>query len=355
MDTMFDYLKWRGDLSFYESAPCEVDALILSMCSYVSFKILQGKGISFASAAENYCHDRKYDKVNLGLIMPSKNINKLFCSAAETERFGKTVIADLKIKTSVEECCQFAAVTVLTPGKRAFVIFRGTDDTIVGWREDFRLSYSERIPAQAMALEYLERAAEKYPDRKLYIAGHSKGGNLAMYSATHASESVRRRIARAYSFDGPGLNEKTMLRERFGEMSRRMDIYVPQSSFIGIMFDRGKNYKVLKSDGIGPYQHDPFTWALEGPALSLQSSLSPRGQKNEEQFRQAMDSMTDEEKREFEETFFAIVDATGAKTLTQLSDKGARKLLTIIKGYNGLDKQKKDMMLTLVLRLLGAK
>ena len=356
MANLFDYLKWRGDLSFSSSPIADVDASILSMIVYIDFeKLCGGVPMTLRDAAENYCPDAKYDKVKLGLIVPSKNINKLFCQAAESDRFGKLTVTDYVAHTDVEECCQFAAATFLTQGKSAIVIFRGTDDTLVGWREDLCLSYMESIPAQRRALEYLNAAAEKYPDRKFYIAGHSKGGNLAYFSAAHAPESVRERIARVYSFDGPGLSENDVKSDSFRAIQRRMMSVVPQSSFIGIMFERGSRTAVVRCEGIGPYQHDCFSWEVSGAHFVRLPELSPRGKRNEEQFRSAMSSMSSEEKREFVETFCSMVESTGAKTLTDFSGGGIKKLTAIVKNYGGLDRKKRELMLGLTVRLFGAK
>lgn len=356
MANLFDYIKWRGDLSFSASPIADVDMSILSMIVYVDFdKLCGGKPTSMRCAAENYCPDEKYDKVKLGLIIPSKNINRLFCLAAQSDRFGRLTVADYVSHTDVEECCQFAATTFLTPGKGTIVIFRGTDDTLVGWREDLCLSYMESIPAQRRALEYLVAAAEKYPDRKIYVAGHSKGGNLSYFAAAHAPESVRERIARVYSFDGPGLSRADVESDGFREVQRRMLAVVPQSSFIGIMFERGSRTAVVSCGGIGPYQHDCFSWEVSGAHFVRLPELSPRGRRNDEQFRAAMDRMTPDEKREFVEIFSNIVESTGAKTLTDFSGGGIRRLTAMIKNYKGLDKQKRELMLGLIVRLFGVK
>ena len=356
MANLFDYVKWRGDLSFSASPPADVDASILSMIVYVDFgKLCGGKRMTLRDAAENYCPDARYDKVKLGLIIPSKNINKLFCSAAKCERFGRIEVADYVEYTSVDDRCQFAAATFLTPGKLAFVIFRGTDDTLVGWQEDLCLSYMDSIPAQKMAADYLRSASERYPDKKFYVAGHSKGGNLSLYAASHVQGDVQERIARVYCFDGPGLNRADVESDGFKAVQRRVLAVVPQSSFIGIMFERGSRTVVVSCDGLGPIQHDCFAWEVSGAHFVAMPELSPRGKRNEEQFRAAMDSMSPEEKREFVETFCSVVESSGAKTLSDFTGGGIKRLAAIVKNYNGLDKEKRELMLGLAVRLFGSK
>lgn len=356
MSTVFDYLKWRGDLSFIERKLCAVDSMMFSMMSYVDYDLLcGGKSKTLSEAARGYCADGKYESVNLGLIMPSKQINKMLCDAAKTKRFGDVVISDFVARTSQEEVYQFGAVTYHLPGKRMIIIFRGTDDSIAGWREDFGLSFLSEIPAQRMAVEYLEEIAAKYPEERIYLAGHSKGGNLAVYASVKASEAVQSRILRAYSHDGPGLNAETVSSPSYKKMQRKLSVIVPQSSYIGIMFEKGERYTVINCRGKGLFQHDPFQWELDGPDFVKLPELSKWGKKNEEQFHTGMAKMTAEEKKEFVEVFFGIIDATGAKTLSDLSAGALAKLITAVKTYKDLDKQKREMMLAIILRVLDLK
>ena len=353
---MFEYLRWRGDISFSEKQLCEIDSIILAMMVYVDFAALGlADEACLCDLARNYCPDNEYNSVKLGLIIPSKKINKLFCSAAKCRRFSGVRISDYVTRTSEEEVCQFAAATYHLPGKRMVVTFRGTDDTIVGWREDFCLSYSDEIPAQKMAREYLERIAEKYQGEKIYVTGHSKGGNLSLYAAMKAKGELKARIVKVFCHDGPGLSHSDICSREFAEIKRKVAVYLPQSSVVGTMFERGDKYAVIKSSALGAVQHDPFSWELDGPVFIRLSSLSERGKKNEEQFKAKMCQMTTEEKREFVELFFSIVNSTGAKTLSDFSGKGIKNIALILKNYTGLDKQKRDLIVALIIKLFDLK
>ena len=356
MADMFEYLKWRGDISFAEKRLSEIDSIIFSMMVYVEFdKLMAADSAYLRDLSEGYCATADYKGVKLGLIVPSKKINRLFCEASRTRRFGSVTVSDYVTRTSEEEVCQFAAATYHLPGKRMVVTFRGTDDTIIGWREDFCLSYLDEIPAQRMAAWYLEKIAEKYPEQRIYITGHSKGGNLSLYAATKSSPKVKERIVKAYCHDGPGLSKKDISSPEFAEIKRKIAVYLPQSSVIGTMFERGDKYTVVKSDMPGAVQHDPFSWELDGPDFVKLDSLSERGKKNEEQFKSRMSQMTLDEKREFVETFFRMVDSTGAKTLSDFSGAGIKNFAVLIKNYTGLDKEKRELMLALILKLFDLK
>ncbi len=355
MADQFEYLHWRGDLSFKADKFNEVDGSILAMLSYIDYDAISKEPILMYDASKDYCPDKKYDSVKLGLIIPSKKINKLFCEAGESSRFHDILISDFEWKTCCETCCQFAAVTYHLPCGRAVIAYRGTDDSLVGWREDCCLSYLDEIPAQRMAVEYFERMAEKYPDERFYFAGHSKGGNLAVYTALKCKKEYRRRILYAYSYDGPGLSRSLSRSRDFTVMQKKLIFIVPQSSFIGTMFDIRGQYTVVNGTMRGPYQHDCFTWAVEGARFERMDSLSDRGLRNAEQFKQSMDRMTLDEKRDFVETMFSVIDSTGAKSLTDLTSGTPKKMMTLIKNYNGMDKDKREMMLGFTLKLFDIK
>ena len=352
MSGILDYVVWRGDLSFSDSKFCEVDGSILSMLSYIEFGALcEGKPMTLGESAKKRCVKLRGKSEKFGLIIPSENINDLFLSCAASNRFGKLLVTDFESYTSEKEMCQFAAVTFHLPSKRMVVAFRGTDDTIVGWREDVCLSYLDKIPAQTMAVAYLERIAAKYPDKRIYTCGHSKGGNLSLYSVVNCNESVATRVLKAYSYDGPGLDALSFNSPRYKSVKHKLEVIIPQSSFVGIMFNVGDRYTVVNGTRKGAFQHDSFYWSVRGGAFEHLDSLSERGKKNEEQFKATMTRMSLEERRELAETLFNIVEKTGAKTLTELTRGGVKHVGVIVRNYNGLDKQKKEIILGLFLKL----
>lgn len=352
MANVLDYVMWRGDLSFSDSKFCEVDGSILSMLSYIDFGALcDTDTVTLKQAAQNRYPIQNSKKEKLGLIIPSENINELFKICADSRRFGGITVTDYESVTDEDQMCQFSAVTFHMPAGRMAIAFRGTDDTIVGWREDFGLAYLEKIPSQTLAVDYLERIAAKYPNKRIYICGHSKGGNLSLYSAVNCCAEVASRILRAFCYDGPGLDDVSFGSPGYKAMKRKLEIIIPQSSFIGIMFNVGDKYTVVNGTRKGAFQHDSFYWSVCGCEFEHLKSLSERGKKNEEQFKATMNRMSIEERRELVETLFSIIETTGAKTLTELTKGGAKHLGVIVKNYNGLDKQKREIILGLFLKL----
>ncbi len=352
MSNLLDYVSWRGDLSFSDSKFGEVDATIFSVLSYIDFSDLSDENgtVTFSAAQERY-HELQDKESKMGLIIPKENIVKLLHACGSCRRFGTVLISDFESYTNEDEMCQFAAMTLHLSGNRMAVVFRGTDDTITGWREDFGLSYLDSIPAQLRAVDYLNKVAAKYPNERIYVCGHSKGGNLSLYVTVHCDESVETRILKAYCFDGPGLDDGTVSSERFRAIQRKLAIYVPQSSFIGIMFNSGSKYTVVNCLRKGAFQHDTFFWNVRGGQFEHLDRLSERGRANEEQFNSAMAKMSREEKRDFADTFFNVVSSTGAKTLSELTSGGGKNIGAIIRNYGGLDKRKKDMFLAIFIKM----
>ena len=345
MSNLFDYIKWRGDLSFSQSSFCAADALALSMFTFIDFDYLGGgKRSSFAAVSDGYCRDEDYDSVDFGLIIPTEQINKLFCECALSRRFGGIIATDAVERTDEREGVQFAANTFHLGRGRMAIVFRGTDDSLVGWREDCCLAYRDEIPAQRMATEYLENIADKYPEKKIYTMGHSKGGNLTLYSALTCSDEVAERILCAYCFDGPGLSEKMMMGERYEKMKDRLEIILPQASYIGIMFERGERYSVIKSTGKGLYQHDPFTWQIEGKDFEHLEELSALGKLHELRFRSRLEELSIEDRQIVAEAIFDAIAASGIKTLSELREKGGAKILAMIRSYVKNDKHKRELV-----------
>lgn len=351
MANAFDYLLWRGDLTFTADGFNEVDGSIFAVLSYIDLGALSEKKHRLYGMMREYLPDRKYDSLKMGLVIPSKNINRIFCLAASTRRFSSVEVSDYEAYTSVDEMCQFAAVVFHLSSGEAVVTFRGTDDTLIGWREDCAMSYLDEIPAQRMALDYLLRVADKFPNKKLYVIGHSKGGNLATYSFAMAPDAVKARVVRVYSYDGPGLRQELASKMRESEYRDRFVFMVPQSALVGTMFERCNDYTVVKSVSRGTAQHDTFGWEVKGKFFLRMPSLSAMGKRNEEQFNQSIRDMSDGERAEVVDALFAVIDSTGASNLSELADGKLKAIGALMKNYGNVEKRKKDLIMGFVARL----
>ena len=259
---LFDYLDWRGDLSFETVEFNPVDGLIFSALAYVHYDGLVQDGFQYPVPLEVVADafaalpDRE-ERVLL------KNDGRLLQAAAGTERFRKVELVFYRNETVLEQESQFSAVAFLLPGGRAVLSFRGTDSTLVGWKEDFNMSFQTSVPAQEKALYYTQMFARMY-DRELILCGHSKGGNLAVYAASRCPADIQDRIEGVYNNDGPGFTASLMGDPGYRAMVPRIHSFVPQSSEIGMLLEHEEPYIVIKSRQVSILQHDLYSWEVLG-------------------------------------------------------------------------------------------
>lgn len=353
-------MEWRGDLSFGSDGLNAVDNFIFCMASYVEFdRIFLNYNpevyARLSAIVDEFVKTNGDKTVKFGAILPSGNICKLLRKMGSCERFANVGLTHFVNRIDIGEEVQFCAMTYHLTDRDMFVCFRGTDDSIIGWKEDCKLSFQESIPAQKYALEYLEAMAERFPQKRIFVGGHSKGGNLAKYAAVYCSDTVRDRIVRVYSNDGPGLLDEFLDTDRYGEISDRIISYIPQSSTVGQMFENKVNRVIVKSTAIGIFQHDIFSWQIFGKDAIALEELSSLGKKSNEIFSERIMGMTHEQRREFVDVFFEIVDRTEAKTLTELSESKFKSASVFIKSFSQLPKDRKLMMFAIIARLFNIK
>lgn len=273
---IIDYVEKYGHVSFEEKPFNKVDALILSQFSY--FKLdgfVPGVGtfepsvalcdIAASANVSDLFTDERY----------AKNNRELFDAMSRSKRFGTIRFNHYIDLVSNRWEMQFSAVTAFLADGVTHVIFRGTDETVIGWKEDFNMSFMTPVPAQVKAVDYLHYAAERIRG-DFSVGGHSKGGNLAVYSAMKCSRLVRDRISLIYSQDGPGFTKETLLDADFDAIKDRIEKYVPHSSIIGMLLQSQEDYKVIEARSIGILQHDPFNWVVEDDDFVYRDDIAGR-------------------------------------------------------------------------------
>ena len=342
---IIEYLKWRGDLPLSVSPMNEVDFMILCNVICVDmtpFFTEKEKSLTIGEISEKYFSSGADEKARLGALQPEKVLS-MFKMLKDTPRFSNMSVSDYiyKIDSVAEE--QFCAMCVdLGDGTRA-VIYQGTDDTIVGWKENFNMSFLDSIPAQRDAAAYLEMIAGKYPE-PIKLAGHSKGGNLSIYAAVHSIPEVLSRIIVIYNFDGPGFRREVIDTEHFVAIRDKLRSIVPQGSIIGMLMEREENYDVVRSDASGVYQHDGFSWEIQRDHFVHMETVTEGSKYLDKTITGWMNSLTIEERRDFIKDFFEVLSSTGAKTLSDLARGGFREFAALAENMNKLDDKKKDMM-----------
>jgi len=328
---MMDYVAWRGDLSFEQDELNEIDALILSELSYIDFSGIApasfAKEVTIAAASEAYFKKNPETKGKLGIIVPD-TIHDLLRAAAASARFGGIGMSGYESATDEAEEKQFAAVTFTLGENLKFAAFRGTDDSIVGWKENFNMCYLFPVPAQVCAADYLNRLAAACPHR-LVTGGHSKGGNLAVYAAEYCEDTVQSRIAAVYNNDGPGFPDSQLENERYLRIRGRMHTFLPQQSIVGILLQHEEDFHAVKSTAVGPMQHDGFSWELVGRGFAYAPALAASSRRTDKTLRAWVDDMDMEQREQFICKLFAIRRTSKALSLTDLA-KNPRELFDAI-------------------------
>lgn len=339
MANMMDYILWRGDLPFTLAPWTPVDALILANIAYTD------PGAPAESREGALMRD-------IELPPPvdtasARQWHALFVAAASSLRFGDVRLHDFVNVVDDAREIQFSAMTTDLPDGRSCVCFRGTDNTIVGWREDFTMSFESPVPAQMEALTYLERIT-LLTDRPLLVAGHSKGGNLAVYAAAHASAEAQSRLQGIYSFDGPGMDDATAASEGYQRISHLVHSVIPHSSVVGLLMAYHPEYTVVRSTATGFQQHDAFTWQLTGPRFDEMGEVDRGSQLMDETVHDWLAHAGRPQRRIFVDTLFELLESTGAQTLHDLKADKLRSALAILSASRDVDQDTVRMIVRLV-------
>ena len=311
MADMLDYLAWRGDIEFPQMPVNAVDALIFSTLSYIDFKdIVPDNPVQSISleeaAAELFSLAEPQDRVRV------KKDLELLKAVADSPRFDNIKMTFYRSILIPEEDTQFAAVTIFLEDGSAYIAFRGTDGTLTGWKEDFNMTFQSSIPAQRLALEYVQEFAAAHPI-PIWMGGHSKGGNLAVYAAAKCGELLQKRIVEVYNQDGPGFSEDMMQDPGYQNILPKLRSYVPQSSVIGMLLEHEEPYTIIKSSQIGIMQHDPYSWQVLGPDFLRVEELTADSRFLDRTFKHWLSQMSNAERSEFFDTVFDLLESTGAE------------------------------------------
>ena len=322
MGTLYDYLSWRGDLAFSEAGPNEVDCLIFSMISYLDFSGIvpsshDESGITLRGAAtklQSRYSDPK--KMVSGVLIP-KDIGPLFRKLKDTRRFRGVEIKAFVNEIDEQAEKQFAALTFLLDDGTAVVTYRGTDDTLVGWKEDMNMCFLPVIPSQEAAVEYLRQAATAHSG-PLICTGHSKGGNLAVYASVKCRKAIRKRIKGVYSNEGPGFGRSLLDDAVYLEMRPMIHNLVPQSTVVGILLEHDDHLTVVKSRQTGLLQHNGLSWEVMGNSFVHLKGTAPESRRADKTINQWIKDMTPEQRAEFSAAVYQLFSVEGVKTLTDL-------------------------------------
>lgn len=341
MPNIIDYLNWRGDLSFKKDTINEVDKIILARFSYLPFKDILLENKDCIENISNKMKDLSLDKFIW------KDDKEFIIKLGQTKRYKDLVVTDYQEILDLEAEKQFAAVTIWLPNRYKYISFRGTDMSLVGWKEDFNMSFMQNIPSQKEAVRYLNEIGGKYIT-KLILGGHSKGGNIAVYAAMFCKDRIKRKIVEIINADGPGFDESVFNTENYIKTLEKVNTYIPQSSIIGRLLEHDEDYEIIHSTQKGIMQHDIYTWQVNATNLVRISNLTNDSQFVNKVLRDWLKNTTPEQRKNFVNIIYDVLISTEAKSVSDFGIDTFKKVTTVIKSYKNIDKEERKEIETMI-------
>ena len=339
MGTILDYLREYGDYSLEEKPFSDVDSLVISQIAYLKFDgIVPGPeekrppvSLQEIAAHADYDHlyaDERYRRDNTALFMGALN----------GRRFGNLHLWNYVNLIEPERESQFSAVVCGFSGGLTYVVFRGTDENMVGWKEDLNLAFSEPVPGQLRSVPYLEQAARTI-EGGFFVGGHSKGGNLAVYAAMYCEPAVRERIERIYDHDGPGFRPEVRQQGAWQEIEGRIHKTVPRSSMVGMLLYADIAYRVVESKTIGLAQHNPYTWLVKNGDFRMADEIRPGRRFVDQTLNEWILSLDQEQMHIFVDTLYGVVQASETDNLIDFTAHWVQNVQKIGRAISEVDEE----------------
>lgn len=359
MKNMLDYIQEFGHLSFEERAFSEIDALVLTELEYLPLeKVVPSdeNGENFVTVKEiaEYMQEHKQELFDENPMMITQERHEVSQVIADAPRFQSLKFFGVVSEWDKDTTKQFAAVTVEVEPSVRLVVFRGTDDTLIGWKEDFLMTYSPLVAAQTDAKEYLAKQASLWGG-DLMVSGHSKGGNLAIYAAATQVEDVQLRIVDIFCFDSPGLYRSVLETKGYQNIVPLAMRYIPQDSLVGLMLESEVPYVIVKSNATGAMQHSAMTWGIEDGQFIKMEKLTKNSQLNDQTFKKWTESVSDEELELFWNVFFELLFTAGIDTVNDLYGQFMHYVQEFLKAAGEMDEEKRELLTRIALLLVSTR
>lgn len=344
MATMNDYLRQYGKYTFLEEELNEVDAVILSLLSYIDFSdIIPGikkEKILLKDAAKIFFQQYTKKEIDHN-ILAVRNAIHLLEKIKDTARYQNLYLYNYYYEVNFD--MQFGALCILLPNKKIYVSYEGTDNYISGWKEDFMLSYKFPTNAQIKAVWYLNQVIGFFSP-KIYVGGHSKGGNLALVASMFCKKRIRNKIEKVFNHDGPGLRKKEFESKEYQKILPKLLTYVPKNCFIGILLRHSDNYIIVDSKNKGIMQHDATSWIIDKNQLK-KAQLSPFSKKLEKAVANWLEQLDDQQREKFVNSLFLILNKAEINDLNEVKAAKLSNMMKILKETKNIDKETRNMIM----------
>ncbi len=342
--TILNYLKRYGDVTLREKPVNEVDSLILCQLAYLKFDgMVPGVKENKPSVTlQELTVHADYEKLFKNTWF-EKNNRELFELLLNSKRFGNMRMNCYVniIETGWET--QFAAITFFLEDGTIYVVYRGTDESIVGWKEDLNMAFLSPVPGQSYSVKYLNMAVGKL-NRPFYVAGHSKGGNLAVYAAMNCGERLQERILKVYNMDGPGFRPEVLESSNYAAIKDKVVKIMPHSSLVGLIFEQSNHYKVVKSRAIGLLQHDTFSWVVKYGRFVDAGDFYQGHKFMNDTMNEWILSLDETQLQTFIDTLYQVISASEKDNLIDFSSDWMSSLNNVLAALKEVDKQTTDII-----------
>lgn len=344
MKNILDYVKETGRISFAEKPFCQVDSLIISELSYFKYEgLVRGPGEDReGTGMKEISHRGDFEKMFLGLLDIPAN-QALLLAVANSVRFGNMKLNYYVNQIELERETQFSAVTFFMEEGNTYLAYRGTDENLIGWKEDFNMGFLSPVPAQEAALYYLRQVAPCIRG-DFYMGGHSKGGNVAVYAGLKAEPDIQSRIRGIFSHDGPGFLDAVFEERGYRNIQGKIHKIIPQSSLVGLLFQHQEVHQVVKSSESGLLQHDPFSWIVDGDDFVYLEDVDKRALFMDKTLNAWIVNMEDEVRKSFVDAVFNILSATEAVTVVELSEEWGKGVMSVLAATKEIDEESRQII-----------
>lgn len=343
MAHLIDYLEKVENLTFDQEPLNILDKVCINEIGYLTYeKWLTASDLKKSINLHDFAEGKELNPDYS--FMVTKERVELAEAMVRSRRFASLSLSNYRSVLDKEVEKQFAAMIFsLSELDYHQLVFRGTDDSVIGWKEDFQLTYSREIPAHRSAMTFLEDHLPNLSGR-ITVSGHSKGGNLALYSAVQSSTSLREKIAELLLLDSPGLMKSLLEKPSYQELKARMTVIRPQDSVVGVMLYWDRPAQLVAAEGIGFAQHNALTWEVDLVANDFAYVDQPTelSQRLEETFQEWIETLPNQELKQVCDLVFDTILDSGIESLDDIGIQALPQIGQMLQEFGNLsDKQKK--------------
>lgn len=349
METMFDYIHKIKNKTMDEVPLNEIDIALFCILAYLPWDYIvppphRQNGVSLESSVNKF---NRWNYASDFHIIKDKELLRLL---KNTNRYDNVIMSNYVNHYDKLNEIQFSAITFLLPDEKPIIVFRGTDDTLIGWKEDFNMSFETPIKSQEEAMNYLNHIIPTI-ENNCIIAGHSKGGNLAIYSSIFTEEKNKKKIETIYNFDGPGFLEEITTSSNYQQMKEKVQTFVPESSIIGMLLEQTETYTIIKSYQIGILQHSLYSWIIQNNQFIKLKKVTSSSIYINQTLKEWIGSLSKEEREKIIDSLYQIFDKTGALTISGLTANWVQNSKIMIESFHDMDYHTKFLLLNTLIEL----